>query len=106
WAGVLTDGEFDRWCVRPVREIASRLKAKHPAVPIIGFPKGAGVHYREYATLTGVDALGLDSTVPLDWAKAMQHEVTLQGNLDPLFLAIGGAPLEQATRRILETLGT
>jgi len=106
WSGVLTDAEFHRWCVLPVREIVSQLEAKHPAVPVIGFPKGAGVHYREYATLTGVEALALDSTVPLDWARTMQPEVTLQGNLDPLFLVMGGAPLEQATRRILETLGT
>jgi uroporphyrinogen decarboxylase len=106
WAGVLTDAEFQRWCVLPVREIVARLEAKHPAVPVIGFPKGAGVHYREYAALTGVEALGLDPTVPLDWARTMQPEVTLQGNLDPLFLVMGGAPMEQATRRILEMLGT
>ena len=106
WAGVLTDAEFHRWCILPVREIVSRLEAKHPAVPVIGFPKGAGVHYREYATLTGVEALSLDWTVPLDWARRMQPEVTLQGNLDPLFLVMGGTALEQATRRILEVLGT
>jgi uroporphyrinogen decarboxylase len=106
WAGVLTDAEFHRWCVLPVREIVRRLEVEHPAVPVIGFPKGAGVHYREYAALTGVEALGLDSTVPLDWASSvLQPEVTLQGNLDPLFLVMGGAVMEQATRRILQVLG-
>ena len=106
WAGVLTDVEFARWCVGPVREIVRRIETRHPGIPVIGFPKGAGVHYREYAMLTGVDAIGLDSTVPLDWAQSvLQKDAVLQGNLDPIFLVIGGAAMEQATRRILETLG-
>ena len=106
WSGVLTDVEFARWCVAPVREIVRRIETRHPGVPVIGFPKGAGIHYREYAMLTGVDAIGLDPTVPLDWAQSvLQKDAALQGNLDPIFLVIGGAAMEQATRRILETLG-
>ncbi len=106
WAGVLTDVEFARWCVAPVREIVQRLGTRHPAVPVIGFPKGAGIHYREYATLTGIEAVGLDPTVPLDWAASvLQKDATLQGNLDPIFLVIGGTAMEQAARRILESLG-
>ena len=106
WAGVLTDVEFARWCVAPVREIVQRLGTRHPAVPVIGFPKGAGIHYREYATLTGIEAVGLDPTVPLDWAASvLQKDTTLQGNLDPIFLVIGGTAMEQAARRILESLG-
>ena len=34
------------------------------AMPMIGFPRGAGLMYRAYVTETGVDALGLDSAVP------------------------------------------
>ena len=90
----------------PEIEIVRRIETRHPGIPVIGFPKGAGVHYREYAMLTGVDAIGLDSTVPLDWAQSvLQKDAVLQGNLDPIFLVIGGAAMEQAAKRILETLG-
>ena len=44
WAGVLPEPEFVRWCATPAAHIASRLKARFPGVPIIAFPRGAGVN--------------------------------------------------------------
>ncbi len=106
WAGALSDGEFERWCVAPTREIVTRLRTTYPAIPIIAFPKGAGIRYANFAALTGVDAVSLDSTVPADWAAAtLQPQVTVQGNLDPLLLVIGGAAMEGAATHILKTLG-
>ena len=106
WAGALSDGEFERWCVAPTREIVRRLRASHPQAPIIAFPKGAGLRFATFAESTGVKALGLDSTVPVDWAaKALQPKVAVQGNLDPLLLVLGGKPMEDAARRILSALG-
>ncbi len=106
WSGVLADDEFDRWAVAPVREIVGRLRTRHPAIPIIGFPRGAGVRYRDYAELTGVDAVNLDPGVPLAWARReVQPTCTVQGNLDPLLLVVGGKPMERATERILDAFG-
>jgi uroporphyrinogen decarboxylase len=39
WAGILPDPLFQRWCIRPVAAIVTALKAKHPSVPIIAFPR-------------------------------------------------------------------
>jgi uroporphyrinogen decarboxylase len=48
----------------------------------------------------------LDWTVPLEWAAAeLQKDVTVQGNLDPRLLVIGGAAMEAEIRRILQILG-
>lgn len=106
WAGVLPSGEFRRWAVEPVREIVDRVRARHPAVPIIAFPKGAGVHYADYAAQTGVECVGLDAAVPPDWAaQVMQPISAVQGNLDPLLLVIGGKPMEAAALEILNSLG-
>lgn len=106
WAGVLSHDEFRRWAVEPVREIVARIQAKHPAVPIIAFPRGAGVRYLDYAVETGVEAVGLDSTIPPEWAaKELQPQSAVQGNLDPLLLVTGGKALEDATVRILKALG-
>jgi uroporphyrinogen decarboxylase len=106
WAGVLPEPAFRRWCLAPARTIAARLKAEFPDAPVIGFPRGAGALLADYAAETGVDAVGLDSTVPLGWAReAVQRRVALQGNLDPLMLVAGGAAMEAEAERILAALG-
>jgi uroporphyrinogen decarboxylase len=105
WAGVLDEPSFQKWCVEPVAEIVKRVKEKHPDVPIIGFPKGAASHYREYRQATGVNAIGLDWTVPLDEARLMQQDGAVQGNLDPMRLRAGGKALEDGVKAILGALG-
>ncbi len=106
WAGVLPDVEFDKWAIAPMREIVERVRSRHPAVPIIAFPRGAGLHYVRYASETGVECVGLDSSVPPDWAaRFLQPIAAVQGNLDPLLLVVGGAAMEKAAHRILEALG-
>ncbi len=106
WAGILPDSEFAKWAIAPVREIVERVQSRHPAVPIIAFPRGAGVHYAEYATETGVECVGLDAGVPPLWAaKVMQPLSAVQGNLDPLLLVVGGKAMETAAVRILNALG-
>jgi uroporphyrinogen decarboxylase len=106
WAGTLSEAAFQRWCIAPIREIAAQLRLRRPAVPIIAFPKGAGVHYHDFAALTGVTAIGLDSGVPAAWAaSALQRQATIQGNLDPLLVAIGGRPMAEGAAHILGTLG-
>jgi uroporphyrinogen decarboxylase len=105
WAGVLAEPDFQRWVIEPNSVIVRRLKQLHPAVPIIAFPRGAGILYERFASAVGADALGLDTTVPLDWARAqLQPRWALQGNLEPLVLCAGGLPLEQEVRRIRAAL--
>lgn len=101
WSGVLDEGEFERWVIEPTKAIRAYLKKNHPAIPVIGFPRGAGAMAIRYAQETGVDCLGLDQTVPLDWAaKNLQTLLPVQGNLDPLRLLSGGVPLERAMQKI------
>jgi uroporphyrinogen decarboxylase len=55
-----------------------------------------------YATQTGADALGLDTSVePATAAALIPNGVALQGNVDPLALIAGGAGLREATGKIL-----
>ena len=104
WAGSLSPAQFERWVIAPTRQIVTGLKAVHPDVPIIGFPKGAGGKLPTYARETGVDVVGLDETVDPAWADASLPEgMPVQGNLDPLALIAGGGALETAVERILST---
>jgi uroporphyrinogen decarboxylase len=102
WSGSLAPAEFERWVIAPNAAIVSQLKARHPQVPVIGFPKGAGEKLLTYARETGVDALGIDETIdPLWAARELPAGMPVQGNLDPLLLLAGGDELE---RRVLEIL--
>lgn len=105
WSGVLDEVSFEAFCVRPVVEIVRQVRAVHPDIPIIGFPKGAGAHYRSYRQKTGVTGLGLDWTVPLTMARELQRDGAVQGNLDPLRLVAGGKALSDGVDAILKALG-
>lgn len=103
WAGVLPEEEFRRFVIAPTKRIVENMKAIAPDVPVIGFPRGAGVLYETYVKETLVDAVGLDSSVSLSWAaKKLQPVCTVQGNLDPVLLLSGGAPMLKAAHRILD----
>lgn len=106
WAGVLAEAPFHRLVIAPTRRIVDRLKARYPEVPVIGFPRGAGLMAEAYAQGTGVDGIGLDWTVPAAWAAAhLQPRWAVQGNLDPILLEAGGPALEETVDRLLATLG-
>ncbi|TPL81236.1 uroporphyrinogen decarboxylase [Mesorhizobium sp. B2-3-13] len=105
WSGVLDDATFEQFCVEPVAEVVRQVRAVHPDVPIIGFPKGAGARYQSYRDKTGVTGLGIDWTVPLEAAKALQRQGAVQGNLDPLRLVAGGQALADGVGAILRALG-
>ena len=103
WAGSLAPDEFERWVVAPNAAIADAVRARHPQVPVIGFPKGAGAKLPAYARETAVDAVGLDETLDPVWAMhALPPGLPVQGNLDPLLLLAGGTALEQRARYICD----
>ena len=103
WAGSLAPSEFERWVIAPTRRITAQLKANHPDVAVIGFPKGAGGKLAAYAAETGVDAISLDETVDPTWAsREFPAGLPVQGNLDPLALLTGGRALEVAVASILD----
>ncbi len=105
WAGALSEPEFERWVVAPTRRIVTELKRRHPRVPIIGFPRGAGTKAADYLETTGVDGLGCDTGVPLDEMRALTRRgKAVQGNIDPLLLVAGGAALDARVRETLDAM--
>jgi len=105
WSGILPDDEFDRWVIAPTKAIVNRLHDDYPDLPVIGFPRAAGLRYRRYVEQTGVSAVGLDQTVPLDFAATtLQPLVPVQGNLDPMVLRLGGSALDVSVDRIIDAL--
>jgi uroporphyrinogen decarboxylase len=105
WAGVLSESQRRAWCVEPARRIVATLRRRHPAVPVICFPRGIGAAYPAYAEAVGAQGLGLDTTVPVGWAaRAFASRLCLQGNLDPVALLEGGAAMLGEARAIVEAM--
>jgi uroporphyrinogen decarboxylase len=107
WAGLLQGNDFERWITGPTRELVVAVKKEYPNVPVIGFPRGAlPEDYRSFFEGTGVDALGIDHSIPLSFARNVLQPIgLLQGNLDPHLLVEGGEKMQKAVDDIVATLG-
>jgi uroporphyrinogen decarboxylase len=105
WAGSLPDDAFERYALQPAKRIIAELKSRHPGLPIIAFPRGAGDAYKGFAPATGADCVAIDTSVDPVWAaKNLQPETCVQGNLDPQHMITGGQALVDETRRIVNAL--
>lgn len=110
WAGNLADDEFDKLVVEPTHKLVKSLKLKLAAadmqdVKIIAFPRGAGEKYPHYVKNVDIDGLAFDTSVNLEWIRdAIPADITLQGNLDPLSLVIGGEQLNKRVNHICDVM--
>jgi uroporphyrinogen decarboxylase len=104
WAGVLSPSLFRAHCVAPAKRIVAALKARHPRVPVVGFPRLAGVMTRDYVA-TGVDGVGVDTGSDIDVVASMLPSyVAVQGNLDPLAVVAGGSAMAAEVAPILQAM--
>jgi len=105
--GALADaGSLDRLVLAPTRAIVSAIRAAHPAVPIIGFPRGGGGWLAAYAAGTGVNAVGIDTTTPIAEAcRVLPAGIAVQGNLDPQVLVQGGLALDTSVLALRKATG-
>ncbi len=106
WAGVLGQREFAAYAVAPVARMIASVKARRPKARVIAFAKGAGYLLKDYRQKTGAEAIGLDWSVPLDFAVELQKDGPVQGNLDPMRVVAGGAALSEGIDDILQRLGS
>lgn len=102
WAGALDPHGFQHQSIEPTKRIVANVKAVHPDIPIIGFPRGGAMHTPAYAQQTGIDAIALDTLMCPKWAASnLQPLMPVQGNLDPMRVLAGGESMEKAARKIL-----
>ena len=105
WAGVLSPRLFERYVTAPTRRIVQALKIRHPEVPVIGFPRLAGLGAGAYAASAGLQGVAFDTGADLTVALSLVPPgVATQGNLDPMALVAGGAALEAEARAVLEAV--
>ena len=103
WAGSLKGEDFTDYALEPAKRIIAELKARHPGMPIIAFPREAGERYIGFAKATGADCVALDNSVTPEWAAAnVQVDGCVQGNLASSHMVTGGQALVDETRHIVE----
>lgn len=103
WAGSLKGQDFTDFAVKPAAKIIAALKARHPNLPIIAFPREAGEGYIGFAKATGADCVAIDNSVTPEWAaEKVQVSSCVQGNLAPEHMVTGGEALLRETRRVVQ----
>jgi uroporphyrinogen decarboxylase len=103
WAGSLKGQDFHDFALLPAKRIIAALKARHPDLPIIAFPREAGDGYIGFGRATGADCVALDNSVTPEWAaEHVQVDGCVQGNLASHHMVTGGQALVDETRRIVK----
>ena len=105
WAGSLKGRDFDDFALAPAARIIAALKARHPGVPVIAFPREAGDRYIGFAAATGADCVAIDNSVSAEWvAEHVQPGGCVQGNMNPRHMVTGGPELVAEAQRITRAL--
>ncbi|MCA0850194.1 uroporphyrinogen decarboxylase [Salipiger thiooxidans] len=103
WAGSLNGEDFRRYALEPARIITRELKARHPGLPVIVFPRQAGEGYVGFHEATGADCVAVDDSVTPEWAaEHVQVSGCVQGNLASSHMVTGGDALVAETRRVVK----
>jgi len=101
WAGSLKGADFEEFALEPAKRIIAELKARHPGIPVIAFPREAGEKYVGFSKATGADCVALDNSVDAEWAAAhVQVDGCVQGNLKSSHMVTGGQDLIDETGAI------
>jgi uroporphyrinogen decarboxylase len=105
WAGSLKGEDFQEFALEPTKRIIAEMKARHPGIPMIVFPREAGEKYIGFSKATGADCVALDNSVDAAWAaEHVQVDGCVQGNLKSSHMVTGGQALVDETGEICRAL--
>ena len=83
WASDLGEDHIIPYCYEPTAQIVERLKALHPDVGIIVFPRLIGEEINNFSKYVDADCISLSDDMKTDWIlKRMGHQC-LQGGIPP-----------------------
>jgi uroporphyrinogen decarboxylase len=88
WVGVLSKKEYENFILPHMKFIIAEVKKSHADIPVILYSQPTS-HLVELLAQTGANALSVDWRTPLsEIAKRIPHNVTLQGNIDPIVMTL------------------
>ncbi|MDX1917412.1 MAG: uroporphyrinogen decarboxylase family protein, partial [Rickettsiaceae bacterium] len=86
WAGILPEEEYKNYVIEPNKRIVKEIKKLYPDIPIICFPRGSNFLLDKFMHEVCPSAIAIDYLLSLEYAKKMQKNTVIQGNLDPMVL--------------------
>jgi len=104
WSGMLAEKEFKKWVGNPTKKIVRSINQKFPNIPIIGFPRKAGVMYKYYAEFTGVNAVAFDQYTPISWGYENLKDKVIQGNIDNVLMMADKSRVEREVQEFLKEI--
>ncbi|HBA91835.1 MAG: uroporphyrinogen decarboxylase [Chloroflexi bacterium GWB2_54_36] len=103
WVGTLTPDDYREYGLPYSKSIFAALQNK--GVPTIHFGTGTA-SLLPLMKEAGGNVIGIDWQTPLDWAwKLLDHQVAVQGNLDPVAFYAPEGELEKRVERVLRQAG-
>ena len=103
WVGSLSKEDYQEFVFPHMHEMISYLKSK-TGVPVILFGTNTA-HLLGDFQKTGADVIGIDwKTNIVDAWTGLNHEVAVQGNLDPTLLFADWTLLEKRTTKLLNSV--
>ncbi len=107
WGGMLTTEDYTEFSLYYAKQVRALLKTNVDGqqIPTILFTKGGGLWLEAMAD-SGYDALGLDWQTDIQQARArVGHQVSLQGNMDPVALYANPEIITEKVKTILGKYG-
>lgn len=103
WAQGLSPAQFDILVIKPTRLIIERVRAAGITVPIMGFPRAAGLNMISFAHELDIQAMAVGTDISIaQLRRHVRQGLCLQGNLDPLLLRMGGQAMLDGVDRVLD----
>lgn len=104
WAGVLSNDEFQLYCVQSIKIIVTTLRERFPHVSFIAFPKSAGTRFESFVSQVKPDIIATDYGLSIPNLQDLQTQTMVQSNLDPMLLAFDIDKALQQTEEIMKNL--
>jgi uroporphyrinogen decarboxylase len=103
WVGALAPEDYREYVLPHSQAIFQALRSS--GVPAVHFGTGTA-SLLPLMKAAGGDVIGLDWQTPLDWGwERLEHQVAVQGNLDPTVLFAPQSEIERRVVRILRQAG-
>ena len=102
WAGILSEREYDKFVIEPNKYKNDEIKKSYPQIRTIFFPRKSGRKVLRFIEQIECDILAIDEVYPKELKiEAEKKDITLQGNLSPEILLLGGLKMEKKIKEIL-----
>ncbi len=103
WSGLLEGDLYTKYVVEPNKKIVEEIKKRNKNTPVICFPRKSNWKTLEFIKKVPCDGLSIDLETDdqtIEYCK--KKGITVQGNLDPVRLLLGGKQLRIEVKKIIE----